>query len=46
MYILYKIVSANCIASACYFMIADYNDTYIYIYIYNIDIDMYIHIYK
>ena len=33
-YILYKLVSANCIACVCYFMIADYNDIYIYIYIY------------
>ena len=25
-YILYKLVSAKCIACVCYFMIADYND--------------------
>ena len=30
-YILYKLVSASCIACVCYFVIADYNDIYIYI---------------
>ena len=41
MYILYKLVSASCIACVCYFIITEYNDAYIYIYIYN---DAYIYI--
>ena len=45
-YILYKLVLANCMAYVCYFMIVDYNDIYKYIYLYiYIYIYIYVHIY-
>ena len=48
-FILDKLVWANCIACMCYFMIADYNCIYlyicIYVYIYILYIILYIYIY-
>ena len=32
-YVIYKLVLANCIACVCYVMIVDYNDIYKYIYL-------------